>query len=193
MTSISLRICFCVKNEPGISTAPWAPSRVDMCALQIFIINIIIITTYTIGTTEAVSEMTALATAISLFPPKLKNTRSQKRLMWTRPYVLVEICYLHKVCQPAITQSTALNSKWAHTQLAWRSDVMLWGSWITPDTGHAAAMFPPEIQLWPWLVASVWASKRDVRSSAQRIQWNPLNGTPGACLYRWQDKDWWPV
>ena len=27
------------------------------------------------------------------------------------------------------------------------------------------------------LVASSWASKRDVRSSAQRIQWNLLNGT----------------
>ena len=38
----------------------------------------------------------------------------------------------------------------------------------------------PDVQLWPWLVASARASKRDVISSAQRIQWNPLHGTPGA-------------
>ena len=66
---------------------------------------------------------------------------------------------------------------------AWRSDVTFCGSWITPDTGRAAAMFYPEIQLWTWLRVSARASKRDVRSSAQRIQRNPLNGTPGACLY----------
>ena len=42
-----------------------------------------------------------------------------------------------------------------------------------------------EIQLWPWSVGSAQASKCDVRSSAQRIQWNPLNGTPGVCLYPW--------
>ena len=66
--------------------------------------------------------------------------------------------------------------------IAWRSDVTLWGSWITPDTGRSRHVFP-EIQLWPWLAASTQASKRDIRSSAQRIQWNPSNGTPGACLY----------
>ena len=72
---------------------------------------------------------------------------------------------------------------WSGENIAWRSDIMLWGSWITPDTGHAAAMLSPKIQLWPWLVVSARASKRDVRSWAQRIQWNPLNGAPGACLY----------
>ena len=40
----------------------------------------------------------------------------------------------------------------------------------------AAAMFSSKIQLWPWLVASARASKRDIRYSAQRIQLNPLNG-----------------
>ena len=69
---------------------------------------------------------------------------------------------------------------------AWRSDVTLRGSWITPDPGRAAAIFFPMLKLWPWLVASVRASKCDIRSSAQRIQWNPLNGTPGACLYPYQ-------
>ena len=42
----------------------------------------------------------------------------------------------------------------------------------------------PDFQLWHWSVASARASKRDVRFSAQRIQWNPLNGAAGACLYR---------
>ena len=42
----------------------------------------------------------------------------------------------------------------------------------------------PDFQLWPWLVASTRASKRNVRFSAQRIIWNPLIGMAGACLYR---------
>ena len=57
-------------------------------------------------------------------------------------------------------------------------------SWNMPDPGRAAAIFFHDFQLWPWLVASTRALKRDVRFSAQRIQWNPLNGTAGACLYR---------
>ena len=34
-----------------------------------------------------------------------------------------------------------------------------------------------------WLVASMRALKRDVISSAQGIQWNPLNGMARACFY----------
>ena len=76
------------------------------------------------------------------------------------------------------------------TVLTWRSDVTLWGSWITPDTGRAAAMFSPEIQLWPWLVARTRASKHHVRYSTQRTQWNPLNGT---LVFILEDKDRGPV
>ena len=70
-----------------------------------------------------------------------------------------------------------------HYILAWRSKVTLRGSWNMPDL----AMWPPYFSRFStltWLVASARGSKRDVRFSAQRIQWNSLHGAAGACLYR---------
>ena len=67
---------------------------------------------------------------------------------------------------------------WNDLLIPWRSDVTLWGSWTTPHTGRAAAMFSPRFNFDPGWQLSTRASKLDVRSSAQRIQWNPLNGTP---------------
>ena len=75
------------------------------------------------------------------------------------------------VCCPLESQMSPVGFCSADRFIAWRSDVTLCPRDST------------------WLVASARASKRDVRSSAQRIQWNPLNGTPGACLYPWQDED----
>ena len=96
--------------------------------------------------------------------------------------------------------------------IAWRSDVTFRGSWITPDTGCAAAIFFPMlnfnlsrddgrprtcVQYLQWYLDGRSMHARVVLhsyssvtlASAQRIQWNSMNGTAGACLYPWYDKD----
>ena len=46
---------------------------------------------------------------------KINNCNKNKTVV----YILPEVYYLHEVCQPAVTHTTALYSKFAHVQQAW--------------------------------------------------------------------------
>ena len=73
------------------------------------------------------------------------------------------------------------NVEYTSSQIPQQTQTALYVAWRLKIWRHVwPPCFSPDVQLWPWLVASQRASKRDVGSSAQRIQWNPSNGTPGA-------------
>ena len=88
---------------------------------------------------------------------KIKWIKIHTVHVYSEPTHLPVEIYIHGCTRKSTSNSYFLLSTPCkasnNLQVAWRSDVTLWGSWIIPDTGRAAAIFSPEIQLWPWLVA----------------------------------------